>query len=146
MLIPAALVVALGAGVPLIFQGGASSSATFPQGVALPAYVRGASLKVKAAYADAIQHASVLQYIPCWCGCGQHSGHTSVHDCFVQYGHLSGGTVAFDEHGANCDMCVELVQDAKRLTEDGQTIRQVRQYATAKYGTYGPATNTPPAP
>ncbi|MBI4233919.1 MAG: hypothetical protein HY686_05700 [Chloroflexi bacterium] len=143
--IPAVAVVVLGVGVSVWRQGGSPSLGS-PEGVAFPAYVRSAPLSVKEAYAYAMERPEILQYIPCFCGCGQHDGHTSIHDCFVRRGHLSGDPVAFDSHGANCDMCVEAALDTRRLIQQGKTLAEARRFVEARYGSLGPATNTPPVP
>lgn len=143
--IPAVIVVALAVVVPMLRPGG-SSSPGLPEGVAFPSYVQAGPFDVKEAYAYAVEHPEVLQYMPCYCGCGQHSGHTGIHDCFVQQGHITGGPVVFDSHGANCQMCVDIARDAKRLVQQGKTLQEARQYVAAQYGGLGPATNTPPIP
>ncbi len=143
--VPAVLIVVAGVVIANVFQGG-SSSIMLPAGITFPAYIRSSPFAVQEAYAYAIERPDMLQYIPCYCGCGTHSGHTSIHDCFVKYVHITGGGVAFDDHGANCDMCVDIIREAKKRTGEGQTVQQIRQYVVDRYGNTGPATNTPPIP
>lgn len=142
--IPGMLVVAVGAAISLMPKGGATQG-SLQADVSWPPYVRNAASPVRQAYAYVVDHSN-MQYIPCYCGCGQHAGHTSVHDCFVQRSHAQGGPAAFDDHGANCDMCVQIVLDVERLVKSGKTMGEARQYVTARYGDIGPATNTPPIP
>jgi len=49
----------------------------------LPAPVRRAPSKVQEAYRFAIANREVLQYIPCYCGCGA-EGHTSNASCYLK--------------------------------------------------------------
>ena len=125
--IPAVVVIVIGVGASLLGSGAA------PFGV-------------QEAYAYTTEHGNELKYIPCFCGCGQHDGHTSIHDCFIKKEHLSGGPVVKDEHGANCDMCVEIIRQSSKMIQEGKTLRQVRQSITSQYGNIGPSTNTPPPP
>ena len=41
-------------------------------------------------------------------------------------------------------MCIQIALDAKRLTEEGWSISQVRAYIDDTYGALGPGTDTPP--
>ncbi|MBI4336296.1 MAG: hypothetical protein HY683_00505 [Chloroflexi bacterium] len=145
MAIPAVLVVALGIGIPAALQG-KSPPFQLPSSVFFPSYVLAASRDVQEAYAYAVEAPQVLRYIPCFCGCGQHSGHTAIHDCFVQQQHATGGPVAFDEHGVGCQMCVDIAREAKLRIQRGETLQQIRQYVVARYSQVGPSTNTPPIP
>lgn len=52
---------------------------------------------VLGAYAFAVRHADLLQYIPCYCGCGR-VGHLSNVDCYVKNGQAKGAP-RWDLHG-----------------------------------------------
>jgi hypothetical protein len=53
-------------------------------GVDFPAEMAGTPDEIKEAYVFAAQHPEVLQYMPCYCGCGaDHHQHRSNYDCFV---------------------------------------------------------------
>ena len=41
-------------------------------------------------------------------------------------------------------MCIQIALDAKRLTEAGWALLQVRAHVDAAYGALGPGTDTPP--
>lgn len=51
-----------------------------------------ASLEVQEAYRYAVADPGVLQYMPCYCGCGS-QGHTSARDCFVDEVRADGSVV-----------------------------------------------------
>jgi hypothetical protein len=44
------------------------------------------------------EHGELLQYIPCFCGCGR-IGHQHNADCYVSE-RLPGGAITFTSHGA----------------------------------------------
>ena len=92
LVIPAIVVVVVGLAVSALFQGDAA------EGVALPAHIRSAPSPVREAYTYAVEHPEVLQYMPCYCGCGMSAGHTSNLDCFIKE-RRPDGTIVFDDHG-----------------------------------------------
>jgi hypothetical protein len=147
LVVPALVTILLGVGIPLLVKGvglGKSPGDSFA-GIPVPGYIASAPFPVREAYAYAVQSPGVLRYIPCYCGCGMHSGHTSNHDCFVKE-RRPDGTILFDSHGVNCDMCVEIALDSKKLTSQGKSLQEVRQFVERRYGYMGPPTETPPPP
>ena len=107
----------------------------------LPDYVMAADANTQMAYRFAADRPDVMRWMVCYCGCGEHSGHKSALNCFVK----EGGT-EFDAHGADCEMCVNIALDAKAMTEDGQSLRDIRAYIDGKYGAGGHGTDTPLPP
>jgi hypothetical protein len=65
---------------------------------ALPDFVLRAPPPVQEAYAYALEHPEVLQYVPCYCGCDS-AGHTSNLDCFIDQ-RLADGSVKYDPMGS----------------------------------------------
>jgi len=63
----------------------------------LPTFATG-NAKAEEAYRYAAAHPEVLQYIPCYCGCGN-IGHRHNGDCYVQERH-GDGRITFTSHGA----------------------------------------------
>ncbi len=120
------------------------SSPPIAQNVSLPAWLARAPATTREAYAYAAEHPETLSYVPCYCGCGQHAGHRSSHDCFI--GNRNGSEITYDDHGANCAMCVDIAVMTKKALAQGKTLAQARQAVAQKYSSIGPATNTPPIP
>lgn len=96
--------------------------------------------KTLRAYTKAVEYQDMLIYIPCYCGCGIHSGHQSAKNCFIQE---SGG---YDAHGANCEMCIDIVLESVDMYSAGKSIPEIRSYIESKYGDIGPPTSTPLTP
>ena len=55
--------------------------------------------QVQQAYIFAAQNPGVLEYVPCYCGCGETDGHTSNVDCFVGSRASNGAVESWDTHG-----------------------------------------------
>ena len=55
--------------------------------------------QVRQAYIFAAQNPGVLEYVPCYCGCGETDGHTSNVDCFVGSRTSNGAVESWDTHG-----------------------------------------------
>ncbi len=110
----------------------------------LPQFISAATPRVREAYEFAASHGAELAYIPCYCGCGGHSGHRNARDCFVKQQTLSG--ITYDDHGSGCDVCVSIVLDVKTMQSQGQSLAATRKFIDAKYSKVGPGTNTPLPP
>jgi hypothetical protein len=78
-----------------------------------------------------------MKQIPCYCGCGA-MGHTSNYSCYVQSGDAN-GTLAYDTHALGCSICVDITQDAMRLTRQGLSPKDIRAYVDKTYSRYGPS-------
>jgi hypothetical protein len=50
----------------------------------LPEQVRNGPAETRDAYRFAVLNRDVLNYIPCYCGCGESAGHTSNASCYVK--------------------------------------------------------------
>lgn len=140
------LIISFTAGGGSTTPGDSASQPNTPlaQNASLPAWLARAPATTKEAYAYAAAHPETLSYVPCYCGCGQHSGHRSANDCFI--GNRNGNEITYDDHGANCAMCVDIAVMTKKNLAQGKTLAQARQAVVQKYSSIGPATNTPPIP
>jgi hypothetical protein len=118
-----------------------SQAAVSWRGITPPAYVLAASQDVQTAYRFAQDRPDVMMWMACYCGCGQHADHKSARNCFIKESTLSGEL--FDPHGAGCAMCVNIALDAKALTEQGRSLRDIRDFIDGKYGSMGGGTDTP---
>ena len=106
----------------------------------IPAYAKGSARVAEAYHFASSDEAWILQWMACYCGCGGHSGHASNLACFVK-----GDGSGFDEHGANCGVCVDIALTAKAMHAQGTPLLQIRQTIDARHPGY-PATSTPLPP
>lgn len=118
--------------------------ATAWNGAAPPAYVLAAPADVQTAYQFALARPDMMTWMPCYCGCGQHSNHKSAYNCFIKSDTTSGEP--FDPHGAGCAMCVGIALDVKALTEEGRSVRDIRAFIDENYSSLGEGTDTPLPP
>lgn len=94
----------------------------------------------------AAEHPEVLSYIPCFCGC-DHMGHKGNTDCFVKSRAANGDVVQWEPHGTECQVCIDVGQQAMQMYSSGASVRQIRAAVEQKYaGQYQFHTPTPPAP
>lgn len=70
--------------------------------------------RVAGVYRQAREIPQVLDGLYCYCQCSEHSGHYSLLDCFRS------------DHGAGCDICLSEATLAYRMTQDGQTLDEIR--------------------
>ncbi len=151
----AGLVLLVGLGVVYLTAGSSGSDspshtaapgaqAAAASSVMLPDFVLSLSKDTQTAYQFALDRPDVMMWVPCYCGCGGHSGHKNARDCFVKESTATSAT--FDEHGAGCGVCVGIAVEAKRMTEQGKSLREIRASVDEKFGAIGPGTNTPLPP
>lgn len=103
----------------------------------MPAEVKSAPLVTQQAYQFAVANPDVMQHIPCYCGCGS-MGHTSNYSCYVESVDAA-GNVKFDGHALGCSICVDITQDAIRLSKQGKSPQDIKAYVDKTYSQYGPS-------
>jgi hypothetical protein len=103
----------------------------------LPSYAYTNSITLKA-YTYATEHPEMLEQIPCYCGCGGHSGHRFLRDCFIK------DDMNYEEHASFCDVCVGEAIKVQNYLAQGKTLKEARALIDAEYGPKGEGTNTPP--
>jgi len=88
-----------------------------------------------------------MGYIPCYCGCGDaaHGYHRSSFNCFVK-NKTAGGAANWEQHGSQCEMCVDIALTTKNMLGQGKTLKQVRAEIDRRYASIGRPTDTPPVP
>ena len=103
----------------------------------MPDDVKNAAVVTQQAYQFAVANPDVMKRIPCYCGCGN-MGHTSNYSCYVKNVDAR-GNVTFDSHAIGCSICVDITQDAMRLTKQGQSPQAIKAYVDKTYSRFGPS-------
>lgn len=106
----------------------------------LAPHIHGAPDKVREAYRFAVANPEETAKYPCYCGCGP-MGHTSNLSCYV-LDRRPDGRVVYDSHALGCGICVDITQDVMRMLREGRSSPEIRVYVDARYGAFGPPTNT----
>ncbi|MGE8205068.1 PCYCGC motif-containing (lipo)protein [Heyndrickxia sp. NPDC080065] len=108
----------------------------------LPKFLANTSETVQTIYQAAASHKELLEHMPCYCGCGE-MGHQNNYDCFIQE-NKQNGAVVWDEHGVNCDVCLEIAAQSVVDFNKGKTIKEIRKEIDEKYKEgYAKPTPTP---
>ena len=145
----AGIVIAVGLVIILFAPGagshGRNASSTVETDGALPEYVLAAGDRAALAYQFALDRPDVMLWMPCYCGCGGHSGHRNARDCFVK-ATSSSGNVQFEEHGSACDVCVDIALLARQMTVAGRPLTEIRAAVDQEFSDIGPGTDTPLPP
>jgi hypothetical protein len=109
-----------------------------------PDFVR-ADPQTEEAYAYALYHPGVVQWMPCYCGCAR-MDHRSNLDCYLKRA-VPGQASQFEEHASYCEICVKTTLLTKQLMSEGKSLREIRQAVDSTFGgtTEGTPTGLPPA-
>ena len=97
---------------------------------------------ITAAYRFAADHPEILSYVPCFCGC-ERSGHIGNTDCFVRQRDANGDVVAWDEHGVECAVCIDVANRSRQMHESGASVRDIRAAIDKEYGSLPGVGNMP---
>lgn len=152
----AAALLALGAAVALGGVGGGPGTPTGAAGTAVPGpadaappepeWLGQAPDSIRVLYRWAVANRDSLQYIPCYCGCGdrQHGYHKSNADC---YGQVREGRFVYDPHATGCGVCLNITAQTIRMQAEGRSLAEIRRAVDEQYGGRGvPPTPTPLPP
>jgi len=93
----------------------------------------------EAAYAYALRNPNVVQWFPCYCGCGA-MDHRSNLDCYLKP--TTDGSITFEEHASYCDICVQITLKAKDLMAQGMSLHDARAAIDAQFAGSVPGTPT----
>lgn len=107
----------------------------------LPKFLDSQSEDIRLVYKVAGQATDILQWIPCYCGCGESAGHRSNLNCFIAETRED-GSIVWDDHGTRCLVCLEIAIESVQMYKDGKTLKEIREAIDSKYAE-GYATPTP---
>jgi hypothetical protein len=121
-----------------VLSGGSTSQKTTESNIKLPSYAYTNPLTLKA-YRYATEHPEILEQIPCYCGCGGHSGHRFLRDCFIH------DDRTYDDHASFCDVCIGEAIKVQDYLAQGKTLKEARALIDEEYSKKGgDRTDTPP--
>ncbi len=99
-------------------------------------------VKASAAYNIALLHRAEMEYMPCDCGCGA-IGHRSNWNCYFR--ELAPDSWAIDQHGENCEICVNITLTYDKVRAQGMSLADTRRTVDSSFPGRGKtATPMPP--
>ncbi|NHN33659.1 hypothetical protein G9U52_27965 [Paenibacillus sp. S3N08] len=109
----------------------------------LPKFLKNQPEQTQQIYQIAGLSMDKLQWIPCYCGCGDEVGHKSNKNCFIKEV-KSDGSVVWDDHGTRCGVCMQIALTTAQLSKDGKAIKEIRNIIDTQYNKgYAKPTDTP---
>lgn len=109
----------------------------------LPSFLSDVDPQIQDIYTIAGQHAELLEFIPCYCGCGESVGHKSNKNCFIREIKET-GEVVWDSHAVTCVNCLEIALESAKMKQDGKPDIEIRNTIDEKYREgYAKPTPTP---
>lgn len=98
----------------------------------LPDFLNDKSENLKLVYQVAGQATEVLEWMPCYCGCGESAGHQNNLNCFIAKVHED-GSVVWDDHGTRCQVCLDIAVESIKLHQDGKSLQEIRETIDERY-------------
>ena len=136
-LIIGVVVLILLAGVAYAFLNSGSTTKKPDSEIRLPSYAYANPITLKA-YKYAAERPDLLEQIPCYCGCGGHSGHRFLRDCYIH------DDWTYDDHASYCDVCIGEAIKLQEYLASGKTLKEARALIDEEYSKKGgDRTNTP---
>lgn len=98
----------------------------------LPSFLDNQNENIRLVYQIAGQTTDILEWIPCYCGCGESVGHKSNLNCFIQE-KREDGTIVWDDHGTRCIACLEIALQSAQMHKDGKSLKEIRNAIDEAY-------------
>ncbi|WP_025116010.1 PCYCGC motif-containing (lipo)protein [Lysinibacillus fusiformis] len=98
----------------------------------LPSFLEDKQENIRLVYQVAGQSTEILEWMPCYCGCGESSGHKSNLNCFI-HEKREDGSIVWDDHGTRCLVCLEIAVQSAKMHQDGKSLKEIRQVIDETY-------------
>ncbi|SFI81419.1 MULTISPECIES: PCYCGC motif-containing (lipo)protein [unclassified Bacillus (in: firmicutes)] len=109
----------------------------------LPSFLSTKPEQIQKIYQMAGEDHELLEWIPCYCGCGESVRHKSNKNCFVREV-KDNGEIIWDSHATTCANCLEIALQSVSLKKNGMSTLEIRQYIDKQYKEgYAKPTPTP---
>lgn len=98
----------------------------------LPSFLDGQHEDIRLVYQVAGKATDILEWMPCYCGCGDSVGHRSNLNCFIAETRED-GSVVWDDHGTRCLVCLEIAVESVQMAQQGKSLKEIRDAIDSKY-------------
>lgn len=112
----------------------------------LPSFLSSAQNgQVSQIYGMVRKNIELLEWIPCYCGCGENSEHRSNKDCFIREVKQN-GEVIWNSHAMKHAACVDIAFQSVLMNQNGASTLEIRQYIDKQYKKEGIKVTPTPMP
>ena len=109
----------------------------------LPSFLDDKPENMRLVYQVAGTATDIIEWIPCYCGCGESAGHKSNLNCFIDE-IREDGSVVWDDHGTRCLVCLDIAVESVKMTSEGKSLKEIRTIIDETYKEgYAKPTDTP---
>ncbi|MEO4053739.1 PCYCGC motif-containing (lipo)protein [Solibacillus sp. CAU 1738] len=98
----------------------------------LPSFLDNQPENIRLTYQVAGHATDILEWMPCYCGCGESVGHGSNLNCFIKEMNED-GSVVWDDHGTRCVVCLEIALQSAKMFKDGMELKDIRNAIDEMY-------------
>ena len=98
----------------------------------LPSFLDDKPEEMRLVYQVAGTATEVIEWMPCYCGCGESAGHGSNKNCFIDEIRKD-GSVIWDDHSTRCQVCLETAVESVMMTQDGKSLTEIRTIIDERY-------------
>lgn len=98
----------------------------------LPQFLNSKTETIRLVYEASSKATDLLEWIPCYCGCGESANHKNNLQCFIAE-IREDESVVWDDHGTRCNVCLDIAVESIRLYQEGKPIKEIRQLIDEKY-------------
>ena len=92
----------------------------------LPSFLDDKPEDMRLVYQVAGTATDIIEWMPCYCGCGESAGHGSNLNCFIDE-IREDGSVVWDDHGTRCQVCLDIAVQSVMMTQDGKSLKEIRE-------------------
>jgi len=98
----------------------------------LPTFLDDKPEDMRLVYEVAGSATDIIEWMPCYCGCGESAGHGSNMNCFIDE-IREDGSVVWDDHSTRCQVCLDTAVESVMMTQEGKTLKEIRDSIDERY-------------
>lgn len=98
----------------------------------LPSFLDDKPEDMRLVYQVAGTATDIIEWMPCYCGCGESAGHGSNKNCFIDE-IREDGSVVWDDHSTRCQVCLDTAVESVMMTQDGKSLKEIRNVIDERY-------------
>jgi hypothetical protein len=109
----------------------------------MPSFLKDVDPQIVKIYQAVGHNHQVVEYMACYCGCGESVGHKNNRNCFIQEVKPD-GKIVWNSHAITCANCLNIAAESIVMKQEGKSLLDIRKYIDNKYKEgYAKPTPTP---